>query len=736
MIKLKNISKYYSKNQIVSMGLRKVNLELGLNEFVAIVGESGSGKTTLLNVISGIDSYEDGEMYINEEETSYYSNEDWENYRKKYIAFIFQNYNLIESYTVLQNVEAALILSGYPKEKRRDRALEIIERVGLIKHIKHKATKLSGGQKQRVVIARAIAKDAPVIVADEPTGNLDSESAENIIKLLAEIAKDKLVIVVTHDFNQVKEHASRRIRIFDGEIVEDKKIEKINAKSLPNLEDKDYQMNFLETMKMVARNLFATPKKSLLLFVIFLFVTGFFAFTYGSYSLTLTNQGGHSTTFRYVSEERLVVRKADFSAFSDSEIESFSNNAKTQIVLPYDYILDTDISWVMDNIYLYSSALLPVSMLGSEHQNIADDEVIISVPEWYLEESQNEDLVGDTISLNNYEGIFSYEVVELLDFDEQAAKIDAYYDSFVFVSEDTWNEIGKIIGFNRYSNFQAEYTNPSTDKIVTINQDRFYQLYFSLNEDLADDEINIQRTMIDLATLPPSNDLEMDLKFDTLYEIYEYEDLTVNIVTDTDKNIELNSLIYNQIFKPDEIFQISILTNDGIDASNYYDELSNEKNGGEFVYDVIYPYKADTSNDLQGILLLIINFGLFIFYGFIFLIVFFISYVIIKNIINSKLNDYAIFRTIGANKITIRNFIYFENIFVAAAAYIIFSAFIIFGNPYFNQGSMFYVLKFFGFGKMLTLFIIVIVFSALISRRYITRIYHDTVSETFRREME
>ncbi len=230
MIKLKNISKYYSKNQVVSMGLRKVNLEFGLNEFVAIVGESGSGKTTLLNVISGIDSYEDGEMYINEEETSYFSNEDWENYRKKYIAFIFQNYNLIEAYTVLQNVEAALILSGYPKEKRRDRALEIIDRVGLSQHIKHKATKLSGGQKQRVVIARAIAKDAPVIVADEPTGNLDSESAKNIIELLAEIAKDKLVIIVSHDFNQVKEHATRRIRIYDGEIVEDKKIEKVKPK--------------------------------------------------------------------------------------------------------------------------------------------------------------------------------------------------------------------------------------------------------------------------------------------------------------------------------------------------------------------------------------------------------------------------------------------------------------------------------------------------------------------------
>lgn len=117
MIKLVNVSKYYNTNNVVALGLRKINLELYRNEFIAIVGESGSGKTTLLNVISGIDSYEDGEMYINGEETSYFSVSDMENYRKKYIAFVFQNYNLIDSYTVLQNVEAPLILSGYPKEK-------------------------------------------------------------------------------------------------------------------------------------------------------------------------------------------------------------------------------------------------------------------------------------------------------------------------------------------------------------------------------------------------------------------------------------------------------------------------------------------------------------------------------------------------------------------------------------------------------------------------------------------
>ena len=130
MIKLVNVSKFYSSNDVIALGLRKIDLELYRNEFIAIVGESGSGKTTLLNVISGIDSYEDGEMYINGKETSYFSIEDMENYRKKYVAFVFQNYNLIDSYTVLQNVEAPLILSGYPRDKIKERAREIIRTRG------------------------------------------------------------------------------------------------------------------------------------------------------------------------------------------------------------------------------------------------------------------------------------------------------------------------------------------------------------------------------------------------------------------------------------------------------------------------------------------------------------------------------------------------------------------------------------------------------------------------------
>ena len=170
----------------------------------------------------GLDTYEEGEMYINGEETSGYTEKEFENYRKKYIGNIFQNFNLVNSYTVYQNIELVLLINGYKKHKVKKQILKVIDEVGLTKYKNTKVSKLSGGQKQRVAIARALIKETPIIVADEPTGNLDSKTAKSIIELLHKVAKDKLVIVVTHNYEQIEKYATRKLVMHDGKIIEDK----------------------------------------------------------------------------------------------------------------------------------------------------------------------------------------------------------------------------------------------------------------------------------------------------------------------------------------------------------------------------------------------------------------------------------------------------------------------------------------------------------------------------------
>ena len=225
LLRLENIGKIYDSNDILTIGIRGVNLELDYNEFVTIEGESGSGKSTLLNVIAANDSYEEGELWFNGMETSHYSESDWEKYRERNIAMIFQDFNIIENLTVLENVELALLLMEDLKERRRI-AKELIGRVGLTKQMNQRGSKLSGGEKQRTVIARALAKDSPIILADEPTGNLDVKASKEVAALLKEVSKDKLVIVVTHNPEFFRQYATRRIRVYDGKISEDRVIEK------------------------------------------------------------------------------------------------------------------------------------------------------------------------------------------------------------------------------------------------------------------------------------------------------------------------------------------------------------------------------------------------------------------------------------------------------------------------------------------------------------------------------
>ena len=219
MLEIKKISKVYTTESFDQKALDDVSISFRENEFVSILGPSGSGKTTMLNIIGGLDKYTDGDLIINEVSTKKYTDRDWDTYRNHKIGFVFQSYNLITHQSVLANVELALTLSGVSKKERRRKAEEALKKVGLKDHIYKRPNQLSGGQMQRVAIARALVNDPDIVLADEPTGALDSKTSEQIMNLLKEVAKDRLVIMVTHNKELAEEYSTRIIELKDGKVV-------------------------------------------------------------------------------------------------------------------------------------------------------------------------------------------------------------------------------------------------------------------------------------------------------------------------------------------------------------------------------------------------------------------------------------------------------------------------------------------------------------------------------------
>lgn len=388
LLELKNIGKIYVSDSNVSVGIRGVNLSFDRGEFVAVTGKSGSGKSTLLNVISGMDTYEEGELLVDGEPTSHFMQKEWEEYRKQYISFIFQDYNIIESFTVLQNVELALMNMENPRE-RRERALELLRRVGLEKHIHHKGSKLSGGQKQRTVIARALAKDSPIILADEPTGNLDSRSSKEIIELLREVSRDKLVIVVTHNFEQVEDYATRHIRIFDGAVELDHVIrtaEVVRDRTSDQTQSPAAVRKTAHTLRnglILGRVRFtATPKLSVFLCIL-MTVTALVLSLVTSLTYDSRNLFKDKTMFTHV-DGRVVIVRRDGQIITDEELQKLATDVGAENYLHYDSMLDETIDILIGDEYDYYEFTFgyPAASLKLDEGRYpeTDDEVILEVP--------------------------------------------------------------------------------------------------------------------------------------------------------------------------------------------------------------------------------------------------------------------------------------------------------------------------------------------------------------------
>ncbi len=264
MLRCENIIKDYPTSEEVVHALKGVSLTFRNSEFVSILGQSGCGKTTFLNIIGGLDHYTSGDLIINGKSTRNYKDKDWDTYRNHKIGFVFQSYNLITHQSVLSNVELALTLSGVGKEERKKRAIEALTKVGLKDQIYKKPTQLSGGQMQRVAIARAIVNNPDIILADEPTGALDSSTSIQIMEILKEISKDKLVIMVTHNPELAQKYSSRIIRLSDGEVISDSnpynEFEELNNSQI----DKKTSMSFKTALSLSLNNLMTKKARTIL----------------------------------------------------------------------------------------------------------------------------------------------------------------------------------------------------------------------------------------------------------------------------------------------------------------------------------------------------------------------------------------------------------------------------------------------------------------------------------------
>ena len=348
MLELKKISKVYATEEIKVMALSNVSVQFRKSEFVSILGTSGSGKTTLLNIIGGLDNYTDGDLIINGKSTKEYSDYEWDSYRNHSVGFVFQSYNLIPHQTALANVELALTLSGVNKAARRKRAIEVLEKVGLDDQLYKKPNQMSGGQTQRVAIARALVNDPDILLADEPTGALDSETSIQIMDLLKEISKDRLVIMVTHNPDLAEKYSTRIIKLSDGKVTSDSnpcKDEKYKKSTNKNKVKKNF-MSFKTALGLSLHNL--STKKGRTILTSFAGAIGIIGI-----ALVLSISTGVNNYINGVEEDTLSSYPLTIESQkidTASLLESFKKSAKVEPNTKKETIVTNDIMGNMINV--------------------------------------------------------------------------------------------------------------------------------------------------------------------------------------------------------------------------------------------------------------------------------------------------------------------------------------------------------------------------------------------------
>ncbi|MBQ2063646.1 MAG: ATP-binding cassette domain-containing protein [Firmicutes bacterium] len=755
MIKLKNVSKFYYSKGIIASGVTRINLDLDVGEFVVITGESGSGKSTLLNVISGLDTYEEGEMYIEGKETSHYTATDFEGYRQKYISSIFQSFNLVSSYTVYQNVALAMQIDGRPSAEIKAKVPAIIEKVGLSAYKNRKVSKLSGGQKQRVAIARALAKETKILVADEPTGNLDSASAAGIVDLLTGISKDKLVIVVTHNYDQFKDHATRVVKMHDGKIVEDTGVKK--AADKPALQEvlaeeetaqeavqRDPKEDRPERRKSVSygtqvrlglRNTFNLPAKFLLLLLVFLFVVSAVTSQYVSVKQAqdVVSETGWNSFFMHYDPSRIIVERQDRAAFTKADYEALENAPHVEKVIREDIMYDSTL-WIEDAAISFSGYPLTLGSLEEEltygRLPKKDNEVVIAgVDDGWTFGENPEAIVGNSYSVYLEDGTeISLKVVGLI---LRPMEDDEYsYEGDIFFTDKGIVEIRK-----------GMYASRGTTTMHINGQD--VQLMVGEGGLVINDKVPEGYILIPTSYDPmfkkgyaAGNDVKLNVK--TLY--YE-ESLPLTIMgtygektfkkktglknlSEHDGEIYINEMDYRRLYEKGS-YQASVFVDDTRNMEGMVDML--ERGGYRVLVlkDHIYNFMDEEVVNIITMPLAVI----------VCLAVFFIAYFVIRLILKSRGVYFATLRMLGMGRKPAKRIMRVELILVCLIAFAVFLLFI-----YLNYLGIIYreqlmnCLMYLTTRDYILLLLILLVMAVLIAGRFMRSIFKSSAMGAYREE--
>lgn len=735
MITLKNVSKYYYNKGIIASGFTKINLTLHMGEFVAITGESGSGKSTLLNVISGLDTYEEGEMYINGKETSHYTEADFEAYRKKYISNIFQDFNLVNSYTVYENINLVLMLNGERGQKAEEKALNLIKEVGLTKYKNTKVSKLSGGQKQRVAIARALAKETPIIIADEPTGNLDTRSAKGVLELLHNVAKDKLVVIVTHNYEQVEPYITRKIKMHDGRILEDKVITQIDNITYKD-NYKNLNLNIIDKIKIGIKNAFNIVPKFLLVLLVYLFIitavtTEYSYFKKQEYE---TNSLGYNNYFYDIKDTRIIIKKNDNSPFSKEDYDDIYSINHVYNIIENDYLADSEVLVSDDENLYYNGIARDIDTfkgkLSIGNLPEKDNELLLvgNKDNYYLKE-QKDKLVGSQVSIGLIDDIEqpkNYTITGIAYTNDTNGLISDGYiygtskmiEKLQFNINQNYSQL-KVLFNNNYhevNNYDQEYRIIASNKVPTgavfITEDWNYECKNSncIREKLIIEADNIYYK--DKLELIVSNLYNKD-NIEKLLGIKDFNQYNGSLF--------INEQDYNKLFNHPN-YQSSVYVDDISNVDYVAKELEGLNLKTLKIKDTLY------NGEIAEVLIIIRT----IVTTILLIALFFISYFVIRIILKSRNTYFGTIRILGATKKDAKQLLVIELLTVSNIAYLIFM--FIISLPQNNSNLSNTIIKYFTLNDYLLLYIILILMSYLISLRFSRKIFKSSAMNIMREE--